>query len=103
MEGGTGVVAPGSTSTTVYGAAFAPIASGDKEQLGIENGVKITSVSEGRFRDLGLSKGAVIITVNGQKVNSAADVRKATNNEKSLSSIEGYTTDGTYFKYQTRR
>lgn len=103
MEGGTGVVAPGSTSITVYGATFAPLASGDKEQLGIENGVKITAVSEGRFRDLGLAKGAVIVNVNGQKVNSAADVRKATNNEKSLSSIEGYTTDGTYFKYQTRR
>jgi len=103
MEGGTGVVAPGSTSTTVYGATFAPLASGDKEQLSIENGVKITAVSEGRFHDLGLAKGAVIVNVNGQKVNSAADVRKATNNEKSLSSIEGYTTDGTYFKYQTRR
>ncbi len=103
MEGGTGVVAPGSTSTTVYGATFAPLASGDKEQLGIENGVKITAVSEGRLHDLGLAKGAIIVNVNGQKVNSAADVRKATNNEKSLSSIEGYTTDGTYFKYQTRR
>ncbi len=103
MEGGTGVVAPGSTSTTVYGATFAPLASGDKEQLGIENGVKITAVSEGRLHDLGLARGAVIVNVNGQKVNSAADVRKATNNEKSLSSIEGYTTDGTYFKYQTRR
>ena len=103
MEGGTGVVAPGSTSTTVFGAALAPLGSGEKEQLGIENGVKIMSVSEGRFRDLGLSRGAVIVNVNGQKVNSAADVRKATNNEKSLTSIEGYTTDGTYFKYQTRR
>jgi len=103
MEGGTGVVAPGSTSTTVFGAALAPLGSGEKEQLGIENGVKIMSVSEGRFRDLGLTRGAVIVNVNGQKVNSPADVRKATNNEKSLTSIEGYTTDGTYFKYQTRR
>ena len=103
MEGGTGVVAPGSTSTTVFGAALAPLGSGEKEQLGIENGVKIMSVSEGRFRDLGLSRGAVIVNVNGQKVNSAADVRRATNDEKSLTSIEGYTTDGTYFRYQTRR
>ncbi|MGB8358108.1 MAG: Do family serine endopeptidase [Bacteroidales bacterium] len=103
MEGGTGVVAPGTSSPTVYGATFAPLTSEDKEQIGIENGVKIASVSEGRFRDLGLGRGAVIVNINGQKVNSAADVRKATNNEKSLSSIEGYTTDGTYFKYQTRR
>ncbi len=103
MEGGTGVVAPGTSSPTVYGATFAPLTSEDKEQIGIENGVKIASVSEGRFRDLGLGRGAVIVNINGQKVNSAADIRKATNNEKSLSSIEGYTTDGTYFKYQTRR
>lgn len=103
MDGGTGVVAQGSVSTIVYGATFAPLTSSERSQIGIDNGVRMTSVADGRLRDLGLAKGSIIVTVNGQKVNSAADVRKATNNEKSLSSIEGYTTDGTYFKYQTRR
>jgi len=103
FEGGTGVVAPGAQSALLYGATFAPVTSGDKQQYKITNGVKITSISEGRFRDLGLSKGTVIIDVNGQKVDSAADIRKATNDEKSLTSIEGFTPDGTYFKYQTRR
>jgi S1-C subfamily serine protease len=50
-----------------------------------------------------MARGTIIVDVNGQKVNSAADVRRATNDEKSLTSIEGFTTDGTYFKYQTRR
>ena len=103
MDGGTGVVAPGSVNNTVYGAAFAPLTSSEKSQLGIENGVKISSISNGRLRDLGLARGAVIVDVNGQKVNSSADIRRATNNEKNLTSIEGYTNDGTYFKYQTRR
>ncbi|MFN2313264.1 MAG: PDZ domain-containing protein, partial [Bacteroidales bacterium] len=103
FEGGTGVVSPGSQNASLFGATFASVTSGDKQQYNITNGVKITSISEGRLRELGLSKGTVIVDVNGQKVNSAADIRRATNDEKSLTSIEGFTPDGTYFKYQTRR
>ncbi|MCU0410311.1 MAG: hypothetical protein MUC70_03320, partial [Bacteroidales bacterium] len=103
LEGGTGVVAPGSASTSVYGATFAPVTSNERQQFNIDGGVKITSISEGRLRDLGLSRGTIITSVNGQKVNTAADFRKATNDENTLTSIEGYTPDGTYFKYQTRR
>lgn len=103
FEGGTGVVAPGAQSASLYGATFAPVTSGEKQQYKITNGVKITSISEGRFKDLGLSKGTIIVDVNGQKVDNAADIRRATNDEKSLTSVEGFTPDGTYFKYQTRR
>jgi len=103
IEGGTGVVAPGAQSSTVFGATFTPLTAGEKSQYRISDGVRITSISDGRFRDLGLSKGTVIIDVNGEKINSGADIRKATNNEKSLTSVEGFTPDGTYFKYQTRR
>ena len=103
FEGGTGVVAPGAQSVTLFGATFAPVTSTEKQQYRITNGVKITSISEGRFRDLGLMKGTIIIDVNGQKVNSTSDIHRATNDEKSLTSVEGFTPDGTYFKYQTRR
>jgi Do/DeqQ family serine protease len=103
IEGTTGVVAPGATSTTVFGATFAPLTSNEKAQFNIGSGVRITSISDGRFRDLGFSKGTVILSVNGEKVNSAADIRKITNDEKKLTSVEGFTTDGTYFKYETRR
>lgn len=103
IDGGTGVVAPGSLSSTIFGATFSPVTSAEREQFKLDSGVKITSITEGRFRDLGLSRGTIVITVNGQKVNSSADVKKATSNEETLTSIEGYTPDGTYFKYQTRR
>ena len=103
IEGGTGVVAPGAQSSSVFGATFTPVTAGEKSQFKISGGVKITSISDGRFRDLGLSKGTVIIDVNGVKVNSGADIRKATGDEKNLTSVEGFTPDGTYFKYQTRR
>lgn len=103
FEGGTGVVAPGAQSTTLFGATFSPVSSDEKQQLNISNGVKIASISEGRLRELGLSRGTIIVDVNGQKVNNAADMRRATNDEKSLTSVEGFTPDGTYFKYQTKR
>ncbi|HSO77743.1 MAG TPA: PDZ domain-containing protein, partial [Bacteroidales bacterium] len=103
IDGGTGVVAQGSSSGTVFGASLIPLGRAEKQQYSVDSGVRIASISEGRFRDLGLAKGTVIITVNGQNVNSASDVRKASGEEKNLSSVEGYTPDGTYFKYQTRR
>ena len=103
IDGGTGVVAQGSSSGTVFGASLVPLASAEKKQYGIDSGVRIASISEGRLRDLGLAKGTVITTVNGQKVNSASDVRKASGEEKNLASVEGYTPDGTSFKYQTKR
>lgn len=103
IEGSTDVLAPGTQSLSVFGATFAPLTTGEKSKYKITGGVKITSITEGRFRDLGFGKGTVIVDVNGQRVNSAADVSRATENEKSLTSVEGFTPDGTYFKYQTRR
>jgi S1-C subfamily serine protease len=103
IDGGTGIVAPGSLSSTVYGATFSTLTPSERAQFKIDGGVRITSISDGRLRDLGLSRGTIITTVNDKKVNSSADVKKATNDENTLTSIEGYTPDGTYFKYQTRR
>ena len=103
IEGGTGVVAPGTNTTSVFGATFSTVTTGEKTQYNISSGVKIASISDGRFKDLGLARGTIIIDVNGQRVNSATDIRRASNDEKSLTSVEGITPDGTYFKYQTRR
>ncbi|MCK7530030.1 MAG: hypothetical protein MZV63_02715 [Marinilabiliales bacterium] len=51
----------GTEHDTVFGATFAPVSSGDKQQFKIDNGVKITSIAEGRFRDLGLTQGTIIV------------------------------------------
>jgi serine protease Do len=103
IDGGTGIVAAGSSTATVFGATVAPLSSAEKRQFNVDGGVKIESISEGRFRDLGLGRGTIIVSINGQKVNNASDIRKAGSGKEGLASLEGYTTDGTYFKYQTRR
>jgi S1-C subfamily serine protease len=66
----------------------------------IDHGVKITDVSDGKFKDMGLKKGTILMSINGKKVDSTDDIRKATNNENSLRTIEGYQPDGTHFSIQ---
>ena len=103
VDGGTGIVAPGSTSSMVFGVNVSPVSKDVCEQYNISSGVMITSVSDGPFKSLGLGRGTILISINGQKVNSAADMKKASGGEKNLSSIEGFTSDGTYFKYLLKR
>ena len=61
---------------------------------------KNEELNEGKFKDLGMKRGYIILTVNGKKVKSPADVRQYTNNESNLKSIGGIQSDGTIFSYQ---
>jgi S1-C subfamily serine protease len=55
------------------------------------------------FKEIGIRKGYIILTVNGKKVKTASDVREITNNGQTLTSIEGIQSNGTVFSYQFRR
>lgn len=101
ISGNTSVVTPGMGIGEAYGARLQAVGPSDKGNFRIDYGVKIIEVSEGWFKDQGLRKGTIILTVNGKKVNSAEEVRQATNNnEKSIKSIEGITIDGRIFNYK---
>ena len=81
------------------GATFAPVSSGEKQQFKIDNGVKITSISEGRFRDLGLARGTIIVDCERPESEQLLPMsRRATNDEKSLTSIEGLYTRRNLFQ-----
>ena len=49
---------------------------------------------------MGLTAGTIIVSVNGKKVNSANDVKQATNNGEDLKTIEGIQANGLYFSYR---
>jgi len=101
VAGNTSVVTPGMGTGTAFGARFQALSSEEKRRFDVANGVKVTEVSDGWFKDQGLRKGTIILNINGKKVNSAEDIRSAANNsEKSLKSIEGYTPDGRYFNFK---
>jgi serine protease Do len=95
ISGNTNIVTPGMGIGNVFGARLESLASSDKRSFGVNNGVKITEVNDGLFKDMGLRKGTIILSVNNKDVNTADDVRQATgNNEKALKSIEVITPDG---------
>lgn len=102
IAGNTNVVTAEMGSGNVFGAKLESLQASDKRSLNLDYGVKITELNDGRFKDIGMRKGNIILSINGKKVKSASDVRDAASNEKSLKSIEGVQADGTMFSYQFR-
>lgn len=105
VAGNTGVVKPGEGTGggVVFGARIETLSQSEMRKFRIDHGVKVVEVNDGRFKDLGIGKDYIITSVNGNRVRNAADVRSATNNEKSLNAIEGYQPNGMYFSFQFRR
>ena len=100
VAGNTSVVTKGMGIDEIFGARLETLSSSEKRMYNIDHGVKIVDISDGKFKDWGLKKGTIIMSVNGKKVDNSDDVRKMTNNENSLRTIEGYQPDGTHFNVQ---
>lgn len=100
VAGNTSIVKPGMSPGTMFGARIESLSSEVLREFGTSNGVRIAEINDGRFKDIGLKKGTVLVNVNGKKVNSADDIRQATNNGNVLKSLEGFQPDGTYFSYR---
>jgi S1-C subfamily serine protease len=96
----TSVVTAEMKSDQVYGATFSSLSSSEMKSFNIDYGVKVTDLSDGKFNDLGIKRGYIILNVNGKKVKSPPDIRQFTNNESNLKSIGGIQSDGTIFSYQ---
>ncbi len=100
VAGDTNVVTAQTGTDVVFGARLAGLSSTERKSFDVDYGVKVTEVNDGKFRDLGIRKGYVILNVNGKKVYSPADVRKFSDNESTLKSLGGVQADGTIFSYQ---
>ena len=71
-EGTTSITKKG--DFTSLGCAFMKLSSETKEHLGISNGVQVTGLKAGLFKEQGIKEGFVITEINGQTVNSSDDV-----------------------------
>jgi serine protease Do len=100
VAGNTSVVTADMNGEVVFGAKLAALGSSDKNHMNVDYGVKVMDLNDGKFKDLGIKKGYVILTVNGKKVKNASEVRQFTNGESNLKSIGGIQNDGTVFSYQ---
>jgi len=103
IDNSTAIIAAGAGSGVVFGSRLEPVSSADRKTFNIDYGLKVMEVGDGRLKDLGIRKGYIILTINGKKVKTTADARQFTDEEQTLTAIEGVQSNGTYFSYQFRR
>lgn len=71
-QGSTAITKKGDFSE--IGCAFMKIGTETKRGLGISNGVKVTGIKNGSFKDAGIKDGFIITEINGRPVNTSDDV-----------------------------
>lgn len=90
-------------STVTYaGAELSNISESEMEQMKLKNGVKVTEIGEGTFKDAGIRKGFIITDVNEIAVQTPDDVVKICEEAKRIVLIEGRYPNGrsTYYHYR---
>ena len=58
------------------GAAFIKVDDKTKQKYGISYGVEVGGVSDGKFREAGIKKGFIILTINNYRVSSPNEAEK---------------------------
>jgi Do/DeqQ family serine protease len=89
-DGNTGAVKREEVNVdAILGATFEPVSRKLKEELGVENGLQIVSLRDGKLRNAGVRQGYIIIQVDGKSVNSREDLTKVLTGKKGGVLIEG--------------
>ncbi|MFM2376763.1 MAG: hypothetical protein RLZZ165_1860 [Bacteroidota bacterium] len=76
------------------GAQLEAISPQEKTTLGVENGVKVVKLKNGKLLEAGLEEGFVITRVNKHPVESPKDVERFVSNSEGGVLIEGVTASG---------
>lgn len=63
-------------SVTDLGCAFKKLDAETCRQLGINSGLQVTGLKDGKFKDAGIKDGFIILDINNVRVSSAEDVDK---------------------------
>ena len=100
LEGGTEIVKK-SDILDVLGASFEPVSEREKRSLGIRNGVKVSSVTPGKFMKVGIQEGFVLTSINKKQVSSVKDIADILKNLEGGVIIEGVDQKGSrsYFAF----
>lgn len=74
-QGSTSIV-KGNANADVLGATFKVLTPEEMRKYGTNYGVQVESVTKGKFSEVGIKKGFVIMVVNGRKITKSADLEK---------------------------
>lgn len=73
LEGNTEIVKKNDV-LEVLGATFEPLSEREKRELGLQNGVRVKSVNQGKFRQVGIREGFILTMVNKKPVSNVNDI-----------------------------
>jgi len=82
-----------------FGSRLQALSSEEMNSLNIDYGVKVLEVNKGKFKDIGMAQGYIILSINGKKVKTPGDIKQFADSGAKLKSIEGVLPDGTEFNY----
>lgn len=97
LEGGTGVLKREFFSSNLLGARLEAVNTIERDRLGIEFGVKITGLTRGYLRDLGLNNGFVLTKINDEPAKNPERVGKFLEDFSGRLRIEGVLPNGQPF------
>jgi serine protease Do len=98
LEGNTEIVHQENV-LEVLGATFGPLSDREKKDLGIGNGVKVTSVKPGKFEKVGIREGFVLTAINKRPVNTVKDIADILKDAEGGVIIEGVDRSGSRAYY----
>ncbi|HEY6159927.1 MAG TPA: trypsin-like peptidase domain-containing protein, partial [Bacteroidia bacterium] len=81
-------------NVSALGATFEAVSPDEMKQLGISNGIKVTSLDGGKLRSAGIKEGFIITSIDKKKVSSPQDIDTALANKKGGVLIEGVYPNG---------
>ena len=93
-NGGMEVVKSDINSDDIFGAKFAALSDKEKEELGIKEGVKITKLGNGKFKDAGMKKEFIITEVNRNAISEIKELSHIIKNSQGGILVEGIYPNG---------
>ena len=97
LEGGTGVLKREFYSSNLLGARLEAVNTIEMDRLGIGHGIKITGMTRGYLRELGLNNGFVITFINGEPTKNPETAGKFLESYSGRLRLEGVTPSGQPF------
>ncbi|HLW19670.1 MAG TPA: trypsin-like peptidase domain-containing protein [Cyclobacteriaceae bacterium] len=97
LEGGTGVIKREFYGSQILGARLEAVNAIERDRLNIPHGIKITSLSRGYLRDLGLGNGFIITQINGKPARNPSVIGEFLEKYSGKLLLEGVTPKGQPF------
>jgi serine protease Do len=94
-EGNTKLLKKVSVISETLGGEFELISKLERDSYRIPNGIKVSNVSTGKLRQMGIDNGFIFVKVNGKPSNDVYDLIQLLETFKGQVRVEGVTSNGT--------